>query len=133
MKRPLLYIPAFGFMAAVAAYALEKAVTSPSALPPAAVESPAAQITAEKKMNRKAEKVRSRLGIPAPMDASETTDPITGYDPMLELHQSGLIVPATLEEVEAALEAAAATPDPEDDRAALRIKHRGSYRFFLND
>lgn len=133
MKRPLLCIPAFGFMAAVAAYALEQTVTQHSAMPPAALGSTAPEIASREKMDRKAEKIRNRLGIPSPLDASQTADPLTGYDPMMELYESGLIVPATLEQVEAALKAAAATPDPEDDRAALILKHRGSYRFFVND
>jgi hypothetical protein len=35
-----------------------------------------------------------------------------------------------LEEVENALAKAAATPDTDDDKQALILRHRGSYRFF---
>ena len=77
-------------------------------------------------------KILSRVGMSAPLDATETTDPITGVDSIQELYDSGFIIPATLEEVEAALKAAAMTPETEDDTAALILRHRGSYRFFLN-
>ena len=76
--------------------------------------------------------ILNRVGMSAPLDATETTDPITGVDSIQELYDSGFIIPATLEEVEAALKAAAMTPETEDDIAALILRHRGSYRFFLN-
>lgn len=83
-------------------------------------------------MKQQEKRIIERLGISAPLDADETTDPATGVDSIQELYDSGFIIPATLEQVEAALTAAALTPDPEDDKAALILKHRGSYRFFLN-
>lgn len=84
-------------------------------------------------MKQQEKRIIQRLGISAPLDADETTDPTTGTDSIQELYDSGFIIPATLEQVEAALQAAAQTPDPEDDKAALVLKHRGSYRFFLNN
>lgn len=84
------------------------------------------------RMKTRKMEILSRLGMSAPLDATETTDPITGVDSIQQLYDSGFIIPATLEEVEAALHAAAQTPEPEDDTAALILMHRGSYRFFLN-
>jgi len=85
------------------------------------------------RMNKRAAEVSRRVGMASSFDANETTDPSTGVDIIKELSDSGVIVPATLEEVEAALAAAALTPETDDDKAALILKHRGSYRFFLND
>jgi hypothetical protein len=53
-----------------------------------------------------------------------------GLDPVEEARENGFIIEATLEQVEAALAAAATTPDLEDDKRALDLKHRGSYRFY---
>ncbi len=72
--------------------------------------------------------VQDRVQMSAPM-AIETE---AGIDPVVEAVNLGLIVDATLEQVEAALAAAAATSDPEDDLRALELKHRGSYRFFCD-
>jgi hypothetical protein len=83
-------------------------------------------------MKQQESRIVHRLGMSAPLDAAETTDPATGVDSIQELQDSGFIIPATLEQVEAALKAAAHTPDSEDDKAALILKHRGSYRFFLS-
>lgn len=83
------------------------------------------------RMEAQRENIISRLGMSAPLDADETTDHTTGIDAIQELQETGFIIPATIEEVESALRAAAETPDPEDDQAALILKHRGSYRFFL--
>ncbi len=96
-------------------------------------EDTTADTAREQRMKQQAQRIMSRLGMSAPLDATETTDPATGIDAIHELYDSGFIIPATLEEVEAALKAAARTADPEDDKAALILKHRGSYRFFLND
>lgn len=85
------------------------------------------------RMKQQENRIIRRLGISAPIDVSETMDPATEIDTIRELYDSGFIVPATLEQVEAALQAAALTPEPEDDQAALILKHRGSYRFFLID
>jgi len=74
-----------------------------------------------------------RVGMAAPLDAAETTDPSTGVDSVQEIYDSGFIIAVTLEEVEAALHAAAQTPETEDDTNALILMHRGSYRFFINE
>jgi hypothetical protein len=91
-----------------------------------------AQRAAIRRMEARKMEILSRVGMSAPLDATETTDPITGVDSVQELYDSGFIIPATLEDVEAALHAAAQTPEAEDDTAALILMHRGSYRFFLN-
>lgn len=74
------------------------------------------------------DEVGDRVQMSAPM-AIEIE---AGVDPVLEAVSLGLIVEATLEQVETALAAAAATPDPEDDLRAIELKHRGSYRFFCD-
>ncbi len=71
--------------------------------------------------------ISKEVGMAAPLDE----ELIDGVDPVVEQWESGYIIPATLQEVKAALAAAAATPDREDDIQALILKHRGSYRFFL--
>lgn len=70
-----------------------------------------------------------RLGMSAPMELPD--DGVTDF--VKTAMDEGWIIEATLEEVEAALKAAAATPSREDDIAAMRLAHRGSYRYFLED
>ncbi len=86
-----------------------------------------------RRMEKQAKDIFERVGMSSSLDATETTDPVTGVDVIQELYDCGYIIPVTLEEVEAALKAAQLTPDPEDDIAAQELRHRGSYRFFLND
>jgi hypothetical protein len=83
-------------------------------------------------LKQKEKQIRDRLGVAAHIDVADAVDPMTGYDPVIELYEDGFIIPATIEEVEAALKAAAQTPEIEDDQAARRLKNRGSYRFFLD-
>lgn len=78
------------------------------------------------RMEKEQARIAARLGMSAPMEI----ETVNGRDPVAELIQSGFVIEATLEQVESALAAAAATPDPEDDQYALELKHRGSYRFF---
>ena len=89
--------------------------------------------TAEKtkshdRMVSKQADIIKRLGMSAPMEipAAGETDFVT------TAVEEGWIIEATLEEAEAALKAAAATPSNEDDIAAMRLVHRGSYRYFLD-
>lgn len=84
---------------------------------------------AVERMNAQKLKIGTSLGMSAPMEI----DTEGGADPVMDLYNSGMIVNVTLEEVEKAMADAAATPDPEDDKVALDLKHRGSYRFFLPD
>lgn len=72
------------------------------------------------------QEVRSRLKISPSMDVQLEN----GVDPVEEARAMGLILEASIEEVEAALAAAQRTPDPADDIQALRLRHRGSYRFY---
>lgn len=74
-------------------------------------------------------RIQERLQISAPMEIELEN----GVDPVLEARENGFIIEATLEEVEAALAAAAKTTDPQDDLTAQELKHRGSYRFFTPD
>lgn len=70
--------------------------------------------------------VYERVQMSAPM----AVEIEAGVDPVEEAVDLGLIVEVSLEEVEAALAAAAATPDPQDDLVAMDLRHRGSYRFY---
>lgn len=70
--------------------------------------------------------VQERVHMAAPMEQQ----PENGVDPVEEARENGFIIEATLEQLEAAPAAAAAPSDPEDDKLALDLKHRGSYRFY---
>ena len=129
-------------LAVVAVSAIEPTSSEPSDSPPGLDDNnPPADAAreqrkneqAKQRMRRRSQLIASRIGMASSFDATETTDPATGVDSIQELYDSGFIIPATLEEVEAALQAAASTPETEGDRAALILKHRGSYRFFIND
>lgn len=82
------------------------------------------------KLEQASSEVRARLHMPAML---EMTDNPADDAEIAELYQSGWIIDATVEEVEAALKAAAATPGPEDDSAALVFAHRASCRYFLKE
>lgn len=96
------------------------------ALPAKSPEVPTQDSNAIANMDRDAITVLKRVGVAAPMEL----DLDNGVDPIEEAVKNGFIVEATLAQVEAALAAAAATPDLEDDKRALELRHRGSYRFF---
>lgn len=81
-----------------------------------------------KKMERRQKEITSRVGMSAPMEAPEEGE----LDVVAMAYEQGWIIEATLEEVEGALKAAAATPSTEDDVEAMTLAHRGSYRYFLN-
>lgn len=85
-----------------------------------------AQVDAIAQMNREEAEIGSRLKMSAPLELHL----INGKDPLGEAIDKGLILDVTLEEAEAAIQAAAATPDPEDDTRASELAHRGSFRFF---
>lgn len=78
------------------------------------------------RMEAEQRRIAERLGMSAPMEI----ELVNGIDPVVEALENGFIIEATLEEVEAALAKAAATPQKEDDIEAYRLVHRGSYRFF---
>lgn len=73
--------------------------------------------------------VQDTVEMSAPMELEYEA----GVDPVVEAYDLGVIVDVTLEQVEAALAAAALTPEIEDDQAALELKHRGTYRFFCGE
>lgn len=77
-------------------------------------------------MNADIQEVQEKVGMAAPMERQLEN----GVDPIEEARESGFIIEVTLEQVEAAIAAAAATEDPEDDKRAFELKHRGSYRFY---
>lgn len=97
-------------------------------------KSPPASTAGEKaeaiqRMEAEQKRVSECLHMTAPMEI----ELVNGVDPVIEAYENGFIIEATLEQVEAALAAAAKTSDPEDDLKALELKHRGYYRFFSPD
>lgn len=89
-------------------------------------ESPANQARIAQMKYKKAD-IIERVGMSAPMELPEPGE----HDFIAKAKEMGWIIDTTLEQVEAALKAAAATPSAEDDIAAMRLAHRGSYRFFM--
>lgn len=90
----------------------------------------AGAVEALRKLDAATEKVRGRLRMSAMLEA--------GVDPAMdaeieEFYRSGWIIDATVDEVESALEAAAATPSTEDDVKAQILAHRASCRFFVTE
>ena len=77
-------------------------------------------------MDQEGMEITRRVGIAAALNLPEEG----GEDPLIEAVKNGFIVEITLAEVEDALAKAAATPDSDDDKQALILRHRGSYRFF---
>jgi len=89
----------------------------------------AAQSEAVARMEQREAEILERVGLP-----SHLALPAPGEEDIAAVAlERGLIVEATLEEVEAALNAAKATPELDDDFEAMKLAHRGSYRFFLDD
>jgi hypothetical protein len=82
------------------------------------------------KLDLAAAEIRDRLGMPAMLE--ESGDPAQEAE-IAELHSSGWIVEATVDEVAAALDAAKATPTPDDDVAARILAHRASCRYFFKE
>lgn len=82
-----------------------------------------------KQMEKDQARVVARLGVSAPMELELEN----GIDPIQKAVENGFIIEVTLEEVESALAAAAATTDVEDDKYALMLLHRGSYRYFSQE
>lgn len=78
---------------------------------------------------RQASDVRNRLHMAAVVSVGD--DPGEEAE-IAELYRSGWIIDATVDEVEAALQAAAATPSTADDVEAKELAHRASCRFFLS-
>ena len=73
--------------------------------------------------------VETRVGMSAPMEA----EIINGVDPVAESADLGWLIDVTIDQVEAAVDSAAATPGNDDDIEAMRLKHQGSYRFYSGD
>lgn len=84
---------------------------------------------ASQRMDSRKKSILKRIGMSAPLERPDPGQP----DFVADAQETGWIIESTLEEVEAALHAAGSTPSNEDDIAAMRMAHRGSYRFFLDD
>lgn len=82
------------------------------------------------KLDLATKNVRERLHMSAMLEASD--DPAEEAE-IAELYRTGWIIEATVEQVEAALKAAAATPSLEDDVAARVLAHRASCRYFFKE
>lgn len=80
-------------------------------------------------IDQRVQEIRARVGMSALLEQPGPGE----HDVIQDLLDAGQIVEATLEEVEAALAAAKATPEREDDLKAMKLAHQGSYRFFLED
>jgi len=93
-------------------------------------QEPAQDAEMQERLETASSEVRTRLHRPAMLEVSEDAG---DEAEIMELYNSGWIIKASVAEVEAALQAAAATPDVEDDRAALILAHRASCRYFLED
>lgn len=87
-----------------------------------------AQAEAEARMEARKEDIAERVGMSAPLELPEAGE----RDVVVDAMADGRIIEVTLEEVEAALNAAKLTPGTEDDVAAMKLAHWGSYRFFLD-
>jgi hypothetical protein len=78
----------------------------------------------------KAIDIRKRLHLPAMLeDHGNEGEEME----IAELYHSGWIIKASIKEVEAALQAAAATPNLDDDIEARILAHRASCRYFLSE
>jgi hypothetical protein len=82
------------------------------------------------KLDRAANNVRERLHMSVMIEASD--DPVEEAE-IAELYRSGWIIDATVDQVEAAIKAAVATPTLEDDIAARILAHRASCRYFFKE
>lgn len=80
----------------------------------------------EKMNDRKAE-IGARLGVSAPLEMPEPGD-----EDIVAAMEPGWIIEVTLEEAEAALNAAKQTPEIADDLEAMRLIHRGSFRYYMD-
>ena len=89
------------------------------------VESPAEQARIAR-MDREKKRISERLGVSSPMEREF----VNGKDILADVIASGYLIETTLDEVEAALKQASQTADLEDDKAALELMHRGTFRFF---
>lgn len=83
------------------------------------------------KLDHAASEIRTRLNMSSaleilPEEENEENIPA-------KLLEEGWIVEASVEQVEAALKAAVATPETTDDIPAARLAHRASCRFFFKD
>ncbi len=107
------------------------AVLGVAALVFASPDSPVAteEDAALARMESKKESIIQRLGMSAPMELPEAGE----EDFITKAQEEGWMIEVTLEEVEAALKAAATTASIEDDIVAKRLAHRGSYRFYLDE
>ena len=81
------------------------------------------------RMDAKKADILKRAGMAAPLELPEAGE----EDFVAQAQAEGRIIEVTLDQVEAALKAAAATTSTIDDAAAMKLAHWGSYRFFLDE
>lgn len=131
MKSRLFYlIPAAAALSLVTWSAIALAADPAGRVASATAENPAAERAAAlSRMEAAQATIIQRLCISAPMELELEN----GVDPVAEARGNGLILDVSLEQVEAALAAAAKTPELEDDQRAMNLKHWGSYRFYGGD
>lgn len=80
-------------------------------------------------MEKKQAEISERVGMTSCLEISD----LANEEFVAKAVENGLIIETTLDEVEAALKSAAKTPDNQDDIAAMRLAHWGSYRFFIDE
>lgn len=90
--------------------------------------SPESEKSAGELVDERSKEIADRVGMSSLLEMPES-----GEDFVREAVEQGIIVEVTLEQVEQALHAAEATPSTEDDIAAMRLAHFGSYRFFMEN
>ncbi len=127
IKLAAILLPSLALLG-VTAFALDSGADSQAAASPG---SPVAteDAAAVARMEEQKAEIITRVGMSAPMELPEDDE----EDFVTEAQKIGWIVEVSLDEVEAALKAAAATPSHDDDIAAKRLAHRGSYRFYLDE
>ncbi len=122
MKSKILYaIPSLVAIAALTWTAI--------AGPPVQKEPETEAAAVLQRMDQKKALIIERLAMSAPMELEN----VDGVDLVEESRRLGFVAEVTLEEVEAALAAAAQTPSAEDDIQAIRLMHWGSYRFYPDE
>ncbi len=105
-------------------------------LPGASATRPASETLLRKeeavagKIRAAEENIRRRIGMPAQLEAG--TDPARDAE-VEHMRETGWLIEAGVEEVEAAIAAAKATPGKQDDVEAMAFAHRASCRFYMEE
>jgi hypothetical protein len=78
------------------------------------------------RMEAEQKRLAERLRVSSPMER----EIVNGKDLLADAVSSGYLIEVTAEQVEKALQDASLTATLEDDKAALDLLHRGTFRFF---